>query len=363
MFLEPEIFVQQTSSLLVHILFHLGDEAEQRLQDLAERLIRTGQYIAETELRQQEIDKACEEALRALRSRLSGVKGIDEKYCSFISQEVVMKHWRGPDGVPLVERLDSLPFIKDIYLYAPGSSRGLVIIGQNLVGANVCLKACNDDDEQEDLVDIDTIWIEQYERQLPKVVGCVLLCILALYAVFTHRSQPFLDQTDLYAGDSADDVMLRCANSAPIGLAVYSKHFFCKEWPMRELRILVDREVLLPVLYGQLTHAEFIRHLQNSPLAKPSQREWDRFTEQVRRTTYIMSTDLSQSARRLREQLCWNVVRVLATKVAPTLRDSRNTYDFKARVKQAAKELTSELPTRRFGQLTYDQIIKAKEWV
>jgi hypothetical protein len=38
----------------------------------------------------------------------------------------------------------------------------------------------------------------------------------------------FVDKEDLHAGDHSGDVMLGSANSAPVGVAVFSPHFFDK---------------------------------------------------------------------------------------------------------------------------------------
>jgi hypothetical protein len=38
----------------------------------------------------------------------------------------------------------------------------------------------------------------------------------------------FLDQDELQAGDNATDMMINTANSAPVGVAVFSSHYFRK---------------------------------------------------------------------------------------------------------------------------------------
>ena len=69
-------------------------------------------------------------------------------------------------------------------------------------------------------------------------------------------------------------------------------HAECPQpWPMRELRILVERDVLLPVLYGDLPHRELQRQLRESPIADADREAWKRFTESVEGTTYVRSME------------------------------------------------------------------------
>jgi hypothetical protein len=49
-------------------------------------------------------------------------------------------------------------------------------------------------------------------------------------------------------GDAAAAKMLDAAAAAPVGLAIYSREYFDRVWPLRELRILVEQKKLLPVL-------------------------------------------------------------------------------------------------------------------
>jgi hypothetical protein len=60
---------------------------------------------------------------------------------------------------------------------------------------------------------------------------------------------------------------------------------------MQELRILVERNSLLPVLYGNLSHADLQRHLRQSQSADADSAAWRRFTDAVEGITYVRSTE------------------------------------------------------------------------
>jgi hypothetical protein len=77
---------------------------------------------------------------------------------------------------------------------------------------------------------------------------------------------------------------------APIGVAIFSPHFFRKTWPMRELHILVAHGRLLPIRYGFSTHEELVQSLCCSPHA--SVQGWEAFVRSVVRTTYIVRRDI-----------------------------------------------------------------------
>jgi hypothetical protein len=76
----------------------------------------------------------------------------------------------------------------------------------------------------------------------------------------------FLDQAELVPGNQADPLMLRAVEEAPVGLALLSEHFPRKEWPIKELQIIVRQETLLPVLYN-ITHEGAAALLRASPQA------------------------------------------------------------------------------------------------
>ncbi|KAK9810247.1 hypothetical protein WJX72_007249 [[Myrmecia] bisecta] len=168
----------------------------------------------------------------------------------------------------------------------------------------------------------------------------------------------FVDMEDLLPGDQADGIMLGSANSAPVGLAVFSSDFFRKKWPMRELRILVERKTLLPVLYRDMPYDELERQLKDSIVAEPPKEVWDSFVEEVQRTTYLRSKEEYTGV--LRQDLCWNVVRLLATKVCRTLPNSVRTGNFLDRVEKAAQMICDDT---RFEDLPRSKSRQAEGWI
>ncbi|KAK9829504.1 hypothetical protein WJX72_006246 [[Myrmecia] bisecta] len=168
----------------------------------------------------------------------------------------------------------------------------------------------------------------------------------------------FVDVKDLLPGDQAHEIMLGSANSAPVGLAVFSSEFFRRKWPMRELRILVERKTLLPVLYANMLHDELIGQLQHSVAAAPPKQVWNSFVQEIERTTYLRC--MEEYTGVLRQDLCWNVVRLLATKVCRTLPNTVRTGDFLDRVEKAAQIICDEA---RFEDLPRWKTRQAKEWI
>ena len=60
---------------------------------------------------------------------------------------------------------------------------------------------------------------------------------------------------------------------------------------MKELRILVEGDTLLPVLYGQLAHVELQRKIRGSSFADADHSTWKLFTDRVEGTTYVTSEE------------------------------------------------------------------------
>ena len=96
-------------------------------------------------------------------------------------------------------------------------------------------------------------------------------------------------QVDLMPRDQADDVMIKAANKALVGIAIFSPDDFQRKWPMEELKILVKRGVLLPVRIRFDKHEDFVQALRSSPHAHPSRQEREGFAQSVERTTYVPS--------------------------------------------------------------------------
>lgn len=94
-------------------------------------------------------------------------------------------------------------------------------------------------------------------------------------------------QLELLPGGAADEAMLDAANKAPVGIAVFSPEYFARKWPMRELEILVRRQVMLPVVFRFDSHEAFVNSLRSSAQQRLVQGDWETFTKSVERTTYL----------------------------------------------------------------------------
>ena len=101
-----------------------------------------------------------------------------------------------------------------------------------------------------------------------------------------------LEQETLQPGDHSARSMLEAAGTAAMGIALLSPDYFRKKWPMRELKVLVSRGVLLPVKYCFASHEDLVAQLQSSPYAAASLQEWAAFVQQVEHTTYVQHQGL-----------------------------------------------------------------------
>ncbi|KAK9809968.1 hypothetical protein WJX72_002785 [[Myrmecia] bisecta] len=92
--------------------------------------------------------------------------------------------------------------------------------------------------------------------------------------------------------------------------------------------------------------------------AEEYQSIWDSFVEEVQRTTYLRSKEEYTGV--LRQDLCWNVVRLLATKVCRTLPNSVQTGDFLDRIEKAARMICDDT---RFEDLPRSKSRQAEGWI
>lgn len=177
----------------------------------------------------------------------------------------------------------------------------------------------------------------------------------------------FVDKEDLRAADTADDIMLRAARTAPIGLAIFSREFFAKSWPMRELHIISERNTLLPVLTPReptFTHDELEEHLKKAAKKTKgglSKEEWDDFMKKVLRTTHPEQVKEAYT-RPLRCRLCLDVIRLLVEKTCPRLGDSKLAEEVLRRVLNAVREVMRTGEGSRFPKILAESVAAAKDW-
>lgn len=123
----------------------------------------------------------------------------------------------------------------------------------------------------------------------------------------------FVDVTALQPGDKADQKILDSARKAPIGLVLFDNNFLVREWPMAELKLVVEEDTLLPVVIG-MSHRDFEAAWRASELA--SQLD-DTFLQRVVRTTFVV--DEGGWHGELRQRVCFAVTRMFVEGVCPRL--------------------------------------------
>jgi hypothetical protein len=169
----------------------------------------------------------------------------------------------------------------------------------------------------------------------------------------------FVDQDDLAGAAPADARMLETARSAPIGLAIFSREFFGKGWPMRELQILLEQGSLLPILSNRppaFTHEDLVMAAKMCEHVSAAER--NAFAERVARITHIGPKEPWEQP--LQEEVCWNVVRLFTENVCPRLSDAVFTARTFDRIRKAAELIVAGPPI--FCHLNADRIERAKKW-
>jgi hypothetical protein len=147
----------------------------------------------------------------------------------------------------------------------------------------------------------------------------------------------FLDKR-MSAGDAADDTMLLAARGARVGLALFSRDFAAREWPLRELKIFVDQGSLLPALVPPLPYEDWKKLIQKATLPQASLSE--RVRKAAQRT--VMVTGSSEDMLTWRQRVCCAVVGALVDNARADLPGRK----FRRRVKAAADLV------RQFSKLT-----------
>ena len=77
----------------------------------------------------------------------------------------------------------------------------------------------------------------------------------SLVSAIKGDAKVWFDQDQLVPGRSLRESIDRGLMRSRHGIVILSKHYFEKEWTVRELDALILRERLIPVLYG-MTHEE-----------------------------------------------------------------------------------------------------------
>jgi hypothetical protein len=126
----------------------------------------------------------------------------------------------------------------------------------------------------------------------------------------------FVDQSELHGGDCADVRMLTAVKEAPVGLALLSEDFFRKEWPVRELKLIVGGAIFLSVLYN-ITHEDAKMALSSSPQAEVHDPlEWESFVKSVTWTTAIRNPSTSSDKLHFVQLVVFSAVQLCVSRLS-----------------------------------------------
>jgi hypothetical protein len=160
----------------------------------------------------------------------------------------------------------------------------------------------------------------------------------------------FVDKTSLFAGNKADQKMENAAQRAAIGLVLFNQDFFTSKWPMRELKLILEADTLLPVIVG-MNHDELVGKMREKGLP---QRD---FTT-VNRTTCLEQE--GKGEKELVQKTCLAVVRAFVEKVCPSLPDSRRSGEIIRKALEAVMLIKDE---KKLLDITRRDAGPAKGWI
>jgi hypothetical protein len=145
------------------------------------------------------------------------------------------------------------------------------------------------------------------------------------------KLEVFLDKC-MPPGGAADEAMLSAARGAHVGLALFSREFAEREWPLRELGIFAASRSLVPALVPPLSYEGWKECLSKASV-----------TDDVRaaalRTTMVVVRDASELLT-WQQKVCLAVVRALVAKAKRSdLPNLAWVGAFRSRVKAAAQTM------------------------
>lgn len=146
-----------------------------------------------------------------------------------------------------------------------------------------------------------------------------------------------------------------------MGLVILGETFFTKKWPMDELREIVARHTLLPVLY-KLDYERAEQLLaQYSEAAAMDPSTWSTFANHVLRTTMVVNPFTLKSEAPFLQFIAFCVLRKLVKYTCPSLVASCENKlladKVLKRIKKACQTMANE-----FIELQVKQINEAEEW-
>jgi hypothetical protein len=180
------------------------------------------------------------------------------------------------------------------------------------------------------------------DKALAELVRDVLSDQLKLDVFLDKRMRP---------GGAADEAMLSAADGAHVGLALFSREFAEREWPLLELNIFVANGSLMPALVPPLSYDEWKVCITKASVA-------DGVRVAALRTTMVSVCD----ARELpawQQKVCLAVVRALVAKARRAdLPNLEWVGAFRSRVKAAARLMCE---SKHFTHLTRGDIWDLQE--
>ena len=156
---------------------------------------------------------------------------------------------------------------------------------------------------------------------------------------------------------AADQVMLKAAAQARIGVVVLDKQYLRKPWPMKELRIIMQQHTCLPVLLG-LSYEQFEEEIKLQQQQPAYSREDSAMLSILRRISSVVTTASNQ--HELVQHAAFAVVQLLMMKDCGQLRNSAADLSLLLRVRDAAQHI---LKKGAFIALSKRDVESAQEWV
>ena len=152
---------------------------------------------------------------------------------------------------------------------------------------------------------------------------------------------------------TCNQLMLNSVEDSAVGLLLLNGNFLGKEWPMKELRRIMQQEKSLPVLYN-ISYDDFAQLLKEQGEADAD------MLRQLKRTTMVQHTTPREPVL-FRQNVCFAVLGRLATVCCPELTDpSASDVMFVMRVRDAVKHVCSD---GYYEELRGSQKTEAKGWL
>lgn len=123
--------------------------------------------------------------------------------------------------------------------------------------------------------------------------------------------------------------MVEALREAHVGVAILSRAFFQKKAPMRELKVIVEQDNLLPVLWD-VTYEEMVDLCQGSQMLQD-----EGFKKKVVRTTAVLAVEEKTFRSILCQKVAFAALRGIASRCHIDKINSQAAYTYVGRLQRA----------------------------